>query len=82
MGRGHDLSGEMEPFAEVVEALWGEGVVIPLPGELGFEVAAGGEGLAGFDYLFSRVLVNGRRGWMGGIVRRDFWCRSHCVWVG
>lgn len=49
---GHDLSGEMEPFAEVVEALGGEGVVVPLPAELGLEVAAGGEGLAGFDDLW------------------------------
>ena len=48
---GHDFGGEMEPFAEVVEAFGGEGVVVPLPAELGFEVAARGEGLAGFDDL-------------------------------
>lgn len=41
----------MKPFSEVVKALGSEGVVIPLPGELGFEVAAGGQGLAGFDDL-------------------------------
>jgi len=39
---GHDLGGNVEPFAEVVEAFRCEGVVVPLPGELGFEVAAGG----------------------------------------
>ena len=48
---GDDLGGEVKPFAQVVEALGGQGVVVPLPGELGLEVAAGGEGLAGFDDL-------------------------------
>lgn len=43
---GHDLGGEVEPLAEVVEALGGEGVVVPLPGEAGLQVAAGGERLA------------------------------------
>jgi len=28
---GHDFGGEVEPFAEVVETLRGEGVVVPLP---------------------------------------------------
>ena len=51
MRRRDDLSREVEPFAQVVEPLGGEGVVVVLPGELGFEVAAGGEGLAGFDDL-------------------------------
>lgn len=37
-----DLSWEMKPLSEVVEALWGESVVVPLPRELGLEVAAGG----------------------------------------
>lgn len=32
----HDLGGEVQPFAQVVEALGREGVVVPLPGELGF----------------------------------------------
>lgn len=41
----------MKPFSEVVETFGRESVVIPLPGELGFEVAAGGQGLAGFDHL-------------------------------
>ena len=49
--RGDDLSREVEPFAQVVEPFGSEGVVVVLPGELGFEVAAGGEGLAGFDDL-------------------------------
>lgn len=39
----------MEPLAEVVEALWGEGVVVVLPRELGLYVSAGGERLAGLD---------------------------------
>jgi hypothetical protein len=27
----HDLGGKVEPFAEVVESFWGQGVVVPLP---------------------------------------------------
>ena len=46
-----DLGGQVQPFAEVVEPFGGEGVVVPLPGELRLEVAARGEGLAGFDDL-------------------------------
>lgn len=41
----------MKPLSEVVETFRRESVVIPLPGELGFEVAARGQGLAGFDHL-------------------------------
>jgi hypothetical protein len=48
---GHDLGGNVEPFAEVVEAFGGKSVVVPLPGELGFEVATRGQGLACFDDL-------------------------------
>jgi len=51
VGLRDDLGGEVEPLAEVVETLRGEGVVVPLPRELGLEVAAGGEGLAGLDDL-------------------------------
>ena len=51
VGLGNDLGREVEPLAEVVKTLGGEGVVVPLPGELGLEVAAGGEGLAGLDDL-------------------------------
>lgn len=51
VGLGDDLGWEMEPLAEVVEALGGEGVVVPLPRELGLEVAARGKGLAGLDDL-------------------------------
>jgi hypothetical protein len=39
----------VEPLAKVVETLRGEGVVVPLPGELRLDVAAGGQGLAGLD---------------------------------
>lgn len=38
---GHNLSGEVEPLAEVVETLGGEGVVVVLPREAGLDVAAG-----------------------------------------
>lgn len=52
VGLRNDLSREVEPLAEVVETLGGEGVVVPLPGELGLEVAAGGQGLASLDDLW------------------------------
>lgn len=51
MRRGYDLSRQVQPFAEVVQAFWGEGVVVVLPGELGLDVAAGGERLAGLDHV-------------------------------
>ena len=41
---GHDLSRKVEPFAEVVETLGGEGVVVVLPREAGLEVSTGGQG--------------------------------------
>jgi hypothetical protein len=41
----------MEPVAQVVETFGGQGVVVPLPRELGLEEAARGEGLAGLDDL-------------------------------
>jgi hypothetical protein len=39
----------MEPFAEIVETLGSQGVVVVLPRELSLEVAAGGERLASLD---------------------------------
>ena len=51
VGLGNDLGGEVEPLAEVVKTLGGEGVVVPLPRELGLEVAAGSQGLASLDDL-------------------------------
>lgn len=52
VGLRDNLGGEMEPFAQVVETFGGQGVVVPLPRELGLEVAARGEGLAGLDDLY------------------------------
>ena len=49
VGGGDDLSGEVEPLAEVVETLGGEGVVVVLPRELGLDVAARGQRLASLD---------------------------------
>lgn len=49
VGGGNDLGGEVKPFAEVVETLGGQRVVIILPRELGLDIAAGGEGLASLD---------------------------------
>jgi hypothetical protein len=48
---GNDLGGEVEPFAEVVETFWGQGVVVPLPRELSFDIAAGVKGLESLDDL-------------------------------
>ena len=52
VGLGNDLGREVEPLAEVVKTLGGEGVVVPLPRELGLEVAAGSQGLASLDDLW------------------------------
>ena len=41
----------MEPFPKIIKALRGERVVVPLPGKASFEVATGGQRLAGLDYL-------------------------------
>lgn len=49
VGGGDDLGGEVEPLAEVVETLGGEGVVVVLPRELGLDVAARGQRLASLD---------------------------------
>ena len=56
VGLGNDLGWEVEPFTEVVETLGGQGVVVPLPRELGLEVAAGGERLASLDDLWKNWL--------------------------
>src|SRR6478735_6897985 len=40
VGSGNDLSGEVKPFAKVVETLGGQGVVVVLPRELGLDIAA------------------------------------------
>ena len=52
VGLRNDLSGKVQPLAEVVKTLGGEGVVVPLPRELGLEVAAGSQGLASLDDLW------------------------------
>ena len=51
VGSRYDLSWQVEPFAEVVEAIWSQSVVVVLPAELRPEVAARSEGLAGLDDL-------------------------------
>lgn len=57
VGLGDDLGREVEPLAEVVKTLGGEGVVVPLPGELGLEVATGGQGLASLNDLLEGLLI-------------------------
>ena len=46
---GDNLGGEVKPFAEVVEPLGGQGVVVVLPRELGLDIAAGVERLERLD---------------------------------
>ena len=41
--RRDNFSRQVKPFAEIVEALRCEGVVVVLPGELSLEVAAGSQ---------------------------------------
>lgn len=55
VGLRNDLSGKVKPLAEVVETLSSEGVVVPLPGELGLEVTTGGKRLASLDDLLLRM---------------------------
>lgn len=78
----NDLSWEVEPFAEVVETLWGEGVVVPLPGELGLQVAARGEGLASLDDLRNVLVAISSRLHLEEVVRRGSWCQSRCALAG
>lgn len=49
VGSGNDLGGQVQPFAEVVETLGGQRVVVVLPRKLGLDIAAGVEGLASLD---------------------------------
>jgi hypothetical protein len=49
VGLGNNLGGNVEVFSEVGETLVGEGVVVPLPRELGLDESLGGEGLHGLD---------------------------------
>jgi len=49
VGLGNNLGGDVEVFSEVGETLVGEGVVVPLPRELGLDESPRGEGLHGLD---------------------------------
>jgi len=51
VGVGDDLAGKVEELPEVVQTLGGEGVVVPLPRELGLDESLGGQGLHGLDDL-------------------------------
>jgi hypothetical protein len=51
VGLGNNLGRNVEVFSEVGETLIGEGVVVPLPRELGLDESLGGEGLHGLDNL-------------------------------
>lgn len=67
VGGRDNLSGEVEPLAEVVETLGGEGVVVVLPRELGLDVAAGGQRLASLDDI-----EVADAGLVGGLVAAQF----------
>ncbi|KAJ5303508.1 hypothetical protein N7476_010307 [Penicillium atrosanguineum] len=51
VGGGDNLSGEVEPLAEVVQTLGGEGVVVVLPREAGLDETAGVKRLKSLDDL-------------------------------
>jgi len=57
VGGGDNLGGEVQPLAQVVKTLGGEGVVVVLPRELGLDVAAGVQRLASLDDLYSRHIL-------------------------
>jgi hypothetical protein len=48
---GHDLSGEVKPFAEVIKTLRSEGIVVVLPRETSLYEAAGSKRLAYFALI-------------------------------
>ena len=66
--RGHNLSGQVQPFAQVLEALGGQGVVVVLPREAGLEVAARGQGLASLDDLGAMLVWVSVRGFVTSYV--------------
>ena len=70
MGLGHNLRREVQELAEVGETLVGEGVVVPLPRELGLDVALGSEGLHRLDDFevadLGQVGVGGKVKVLGG----------------
>ena len=49
VSRGDNLSGHVEPFAEVVETFRSESIVVILPRELGLDIATGSKRLARLD---------------------------------
>ena len=49
MSLGDDLGWDVKPFSEVGETLIGQGVVVPLPGELSLDISLGGQGLHQLD---------------------------------
>ena len=49
VGGRNNLGGKVKPFAEVVETLGGQGVVVVLPRELSLDIAAGSQRLASLD---------------------------------
>lgn len=49
VGTGNDLGGQVKPFAQVVETLWGQSVVKVLPRELSLDITTGAERLARLD---------------------------------
>ena len=47
----HNLCRQVQPFTEIRQSFVGQGVVIPLPGELGLDESFRGEGLHRFDHF-------------------------------
>ena len=75
----------MKPFAEVIKTLGSKGVVVILPGELGLEITAGGQGLRSFDDLNRFDVsfdVGGGRQNISASLHRGSWCQCRRAWEG
>ena len=71
MSLRNNLGWEVEPFSEVGETLVGEGVVVPLPRELGLDESLGSQGLHGLDDFEVSDLSEIRVGWSVEVLRSD-----------
>ena len=72
----------MEPFSKIVKSLGGQGIIVPLPRELGLEVATGSKRLACFDHLDEDISHNGSSLYLCfGTIHRGSSCQSHYALV-
>ena len=76
MGSWDNLSWEVQVLSEVLKTLVGEGVVVPLPAELGVDEALGGQGLHNLD----DEQVSGLELWVLNF--EVLWGNEDTVWSG